>query len=158
MSLLVECVYNISHLVVVGSEGGGLADHHGAEDEGLGHLEHDLVLDALGVDQVAAVEHAAAVREEGDGLREPEHDPAHVGAHVRGAVRRRQGLHHRHHDPYHHRCHDPHLLVFRHEVLLLPEAGHGPDVGDGLHRELGGVLQRFLFYVVMTDQDPVLEH
>ncbi len=82
-------------------------------------LEDFFVVETLVVDQVATVEHAAGVGEEGHGLREPEHQPSDVSLPLGRLMGRRQ-------------LGD----VALHERGLATEAGNRADVGDGFDGQL----------------------
>ena len=40
------------------------------------------------------------------------------------------------------------------ETLLTPHAGHGPDVGHGVHGQLGGLLEHLSLHTLGVDDDP----
>ena len=49
---------------------------------------------------------------------------------------------------------DKFYLKHSQEALLTPHAGHGPDVGHGVHGQLGGLLEDLPLDCLSVDDDP----
>ena len=49
---------------------------------------------------------------------------------------------------------DKFYLKHSQEALFKPHAGHGPDVGHGVHGQLGGLLEHLSLHTLGVDDDP----